>query len=441
MLYPLSPNFRHPSRFRAYSRFRLGFVGFGSAPLLLFLFFSLTCGSQDHVFRERVMLLSTRRDIVRRSAIQNDFNHSLIFMVRQNNLGEMERALHDVSDVASPNYGKHWSGEQVVALTANPAASDAIATYLTAHGATIMSETLGREYITAVAPLYVWNAMLNTKFRVFHQKQRNGMLERLVRANEYSVPTELDAYVHHVLNVIEVPIKSLTPTIVRKSDAVLNGWVLPANIREFYNMHDVYGSDRSTQAIGAFNEDYYSPKSLAAFQKMTNQPDQPAILMGGYASENKDLDYAESNLDVQFIMGVSPRSPTTYWHSPGGIFTWLIDITNTVNPPLVLSVSYGADESTTSKTTHDSVTILAMKLGLRGVSIFAASGDDGASSFNANANANACGYDVVFPAANPYFTAVGATSVRFSHHPFFFCVCLLFYFFPPVFSLFCIYVS
>lgn len=433
MLYIHAHSFHHPSRFRAYSRFR---SGFGSTTLLLFLFFSLTCGSQsqDYVFRERVKLLSTRRDIVRKTAIRTDLNHSLIFMVRQNNLDEMERALHDVSDVASPNYGKHWSGEQVVALTANPLASDAIATYLGAHGATIESETLGREYITATAPLSVWNAMLNTKFRVFHQKQRNGMLEQLVRANEYSVPTELDAYVHHVLNVIEVPIKSLTPTIVRKSDAVLNGWVLPANIREFYNMHDVYGSDRSTQAIGAFNEDYYSPKSLAAFQKLTNQPDQPAILMGGFASENKDYDYAESNLDVQFIMGVSPRSPTTYWHSPGGIFTWLIDVTNTVNPPLVLSVSYGADESTTSKTTHDSVSILAMKLGLRGVTIFAASGDDGASSFSANANANACGYDVVFPAANPYFTAVGATSVRLS----FFCVCLFFYLFPLFFSLLCV---
>jgi hypothetical protein len=119
------------------------------------------------------------------------------------------------------------------------------------------------------------------------------MILKLVCAPEYFVPIALDPYVDHALNVIEIHIRSLTPSIVSKSDVVLNGWVLPANIRDCYHMNDVYGSDQSTQSIGAFNEVYYSPNSLLAFQKMTGQPNQPAILKGGSTSENPGLDYAE----------------------------------------------------------------------------------------------------------------------------------------------------
>ena len=382
-----------------------------------------------HVFKESIMRLSSRSDLIKKTPLPDHYVHDLIFIVQQMNLDELERVLHDVSEPASPNYGRHWSGEQVQALTYNPEARDAIVTYLHANGATVTSETLGGEFISAKATLSVWKKMLKTEFFMFHQRQRNGDIHQLARAHEYSVPKELDNHIHHVINVVELPlVVSSGPTIIhRPSDPIeenektsgfheekvkLNGWILPANLREYYHLEEVYGNELSTQSACGFNQDYYSPRSLAYFQKnMTNQPLQPALLKGGFVSEDPNLDYGEGNLDIQYIMGVSPRSPTTYWHSPFGIFTWLVSISETINPPLVLSVSYGADESTTSKGTHDAVNILAMKLGLRGVSIFAASGDDGAHSYKANDNPSGCGYDVIFPAGSPYFTAVGATAV------------------------------
>jgi tripeptidyl-peptidase-1 len=51
----------------------------------------------------------------------------------------------------------------------------------------------------------------------------------------------------------------------------------------------------------------------------------------------------------------------------------------------------------------------AMKLGLQGVTLVAASGDDGANSGYGNGY---CFYDPKFPASSPYVTAVGATQVR-----------------------------
>jgi subtilase family serine protease len=381
-----------------------------------------------HVFKESIMLLSSRTDLINKVPIPGSYVHDLIFTVQQKNLDELERALYDVSEPSSPNYGRHWSGEQIRALTENPKARNAIVSYLHANGANVISESLGGDFITANATLSVWSKMLNTEFFMFHQRQHNGDIHQYARAHEYSVPKELDDHIHHVLNVIELPVISVTaPTRLpenaaeernskfEESEVKLNGWLLPANLREFYNLENSYGSSQSTQSACGFNQDYFSPNSLSAFQTLTNQPQQPANLIGGFVSEQPGLDYAESNLDIEFIMGMSQRSPTTYWHSPYGIFTWLVEISNAVNPPLVLSISYGADESTTSKSTHDSCTTLAMKLGLRGVSIFAASGDDGAHSYKANGSPDKCGYDVLFPAGNPYFTAVGATAVSKLH--------------------------
>ena len=73
-------------------------------------------------------------------------------------------------------------------------------------------------------------------------------------------------------------------------------------------------------------------------------------------------------------------------------------------------MSYRSDKSTASQRTHSSFTILAMKLGLQEVIPLGASGDDGASSSTANQNFAACGYDVLFPVGDPYFTGVEATA-------------------------------
>lgn len=377
-----------------------------------------------HVFKESIKLLNSREDIIERIPLEDTYDHNLIFVVQQRNLDELERVLHDVSDPASPDYGHHWSGEQIRALTSNLEARDAIVTYLSANGATVTSETLGGDFITANATLSTWRRMLNTEFFTFHQRQRNGDIHQLVRAHEYSIPRELESHIHHILNVIELPVVSATgPTLLKRSpkriveseksggfeesDVDLSGLLLPANIREYYHLSDVYGNQQSTQAIIGFNREYFSPNSLAYFQQnMTSQPLQPAMTIGGYVSESPYVDCIESNLDVQYIMGISPRSPTTMFHA-AGIVAWLLDNSDNIIPPLVQSVSYGAYESLISTGFHASVTTLAMKLGVMGVTLFAATGDDGAVSMDIHP----CAYEPTFPAVNPYFTAVGATSV------------------------------
>jgi subtilase family serine protease len=121
---------------------------------------------------------------------------------------------------------------------------------------------------------------------------------------------------------------------------------------------------------------------------------------------------------------------------------WLIAVGNTPNAPYVHSVSYGDIETegyvcalrcaaavclSSLDSDHQcaamcGVVLLsspydvmmrfnneAMLLGLRGISVMVASGDDGVANFIARGNSSACGFNPSYPASAPYVTAVGAT--------------------------------
>merc|ERR1719231_262197 len=83
--------------------------------------------------------------------------------------------------------------------------------------------------------------------------------------------------------------------------------------------------------------------------------------------------------------------------------------------PKVASISYGYLEDQLKifyGSFLNSFNTEAMKLALRGVTILAASGDDGVANFQARDDPTLCGYNPSFPASNPYVTAVGGTQGR-----------------------------
>ena len=160
---------------------------------------------------------------------------------------------------------------------------------------------------------------------------------------------------------------------------------------------------------------YYSPKNLADFQRDHGFPVQPAVLeYGGHSNDTKcEVNYRDctgGNLDMQYIMTMSPLSPTTYWYTDNWFIEFLLKVSNFVNPPKVISFSYISDEflnPVLSKTFDDA----AIKLSIIGTTILAASGNDGANSFWAGSDTSICAYFSSFPATSQYVLAVGGTTV------------------------------
>lgn len=77
-----------------------------------------------------------------------------------------------------------------------------------------------------------------------------------------------------------------------------------------------------------------------------------------------------------------------------------------VSPPLVFSISYGEAEFYVSDSEVVAFSNMAVKLGARGVTLVASSGDDGAVDSIARLNSSYCFYAPDFPASSPFVVAV-----------------------------------
>jgi tripeptidyl-peptidase I len=381
-------------------------------------------GKHTHVFKESMPLLSSRNDLIKIGRSEHDYVHEVVFAVKSRNMEELTRILHDVSDPHSQNYGMHMKKEEIDNLISNPEACTQLTAYLHANGATSLSETPGGGYITAAAPITVWERIFKTEFFVFQQTHLNGETHEVVRAEHYSVPTDIHDYVDAVINTIEMPILAHKKPKKSMSDVTNSerrrlasqfspGFVDPNWLRYYYNMSDSHGSSLSTQAVYANGLDYFSPDDLADFQEIVvKQKLQPAISIGDHSSPDARVnDCGEGNLDLMYIMSLSPGSPTTYWYTESSIGEWLKTVASSPSVPLVLSISYGSFEPSTTIGELELFQNMAIQLGAMGVTILAGSGDSGAA-FLENAEWLACRYLPMFPASCPYVISVGATMVR-----------------------------
>ena len=387
-----------------------------------------------HVFKESVPRLLSRHDLEKISRMHHDHIHDVIFVIRPKNMDELTRVLHDISYPSSKNYGQHWTRDEVFNLTSNPEACDAIVTYLHSHGVSAVSESLNGEYITATAPIIVWEEIFNTEFFTFHQTHRNGRVEKLVRAEEYWIPKALESHIESVFNTIQMPyhlsgnlpnaqsISKLGTSHFHTSGLLYDGLITPLKIRHYYNMStSVEGSSASTQAVYAPNAQYYSPVDLKFFQVNLAPPNRTVTTTTVATYSNDTIcridlsSCATSNGALQYLMSTSSVSPTTYWYSDQSISDWLVTVSNSANPPLVLSISYVTYESYMSVSELNAFTIAAIKLSTMGVTIVVSSGDDGAVGEGVTYDGvGVCGYAPTFPASNPYVVSVGTTMVRSS---------------------------
>jgi len=406
----------------------------------------LSMTDSSHVFKENA-LLSMRRDVNRMHRAQPEVKHSVIFAVFQRNIPELERVLSDVSDPTSENYGKHWTRAEVGAFTSNPVATKAVLDYLSSMEVTIDHRTLYDEYITATGSVAVWESLFNTEFNVYTLKAHSGpdlaesdvdveSEHKFIRTESYSLPSELSEHVTAVFNTVQFPeLRSKRRSTVSDSKKALGddnyyyysgnatGVVTPQLLYEYYSISNPVGSAQVSQAVFETGDDAMNPDDLTVFQQAFNlKVEAISQDIGGHVSTlacNSQY-YSgcyESNLDVQYIMAISQSTPTTYYYydfiSWSDLITTVADI---ANPSNVYSISWGSYEITVASSYKDSFKTEAIKLGVMGTTLVAASGDDGVIA-QSNSGSYLCGYYALFPASCPYVTAVGGTVGPESNNP------------------------
>jgi tripeptidyl-peptidase I len=354
----------------------------------------------------------------------------------------LEAKLLDVSNPHSRNYGKYLTHEQIAQLSADPDSEKEITKFLESQGISVVKTSKNKGYITAEgncwiracclifltslflfspAPVSKWEEVLGTEFFLYMQTDLNA---NIVRAEDYSLPEFLAEHIESVFNVVQFPgrnslkTKHVTKTNKMAVKGVSDGTVDPALLNTVYDIRSNTGSANASQAVIETGGSILSTDDLTLFQTTYNLPEE-AALVGKNASDRVVTsctggNCARANLDVQYMMAVSQDTPTTfmYWNGTDFWLDWIESVADMANPPLVISIGYAENEHEISASMAEAFNNEAMKLSLAGVTLVAASGDDGVSGPDARNDARRCGFFPQFPATSPYVVSVGATMVR-----------------------------
>jgi tripeptidyl-peptidase-1 len=168
-----------------------------------------------------------------------------------------------------------------------------------------------------------------------------------------------------------------------------------------------------SQGVGEYQSSYFTQADVTTFSTKYNLK-HPVVSVNG--PNSKSSDDIEGTLDVEYITAISGAAHT-WWISnnkPGpdgealNFVNWAEQVLTIPSPPSVVSISWGVGESSYYKKEQLLVADNAAfrKLGLRGVTVFVASGDSGPG---ARRFLNCKVFDPSWPASSPYVTAVGAT--------------------------------
>ena len=341
---------------------------------------------------------------------------------------QLESAFWAVSDPDHDEYGRHWSQEAVRKLLAPSARhKSAVDRFLAQHDA-VNVEWEGElvEFVLAVSDA---ETAFGTKFQTFRHNQTGHVLHRSPRG--YSLPEPIANAISTIDGVLRLPhVRTATFVTSEHEDSTdatddpfptsascggkCTGRVTPAILTERYNLGPAPTastiSTKSSMAVAEFQDQGWDQadcdklSTACQTQNITVNHQLPAGQPSGGPS-------TEALLDIQYIKALGGAIPLTNIYSqPYSLLDWAKVLSGMSHPPLVNSVSYGNDESQQSGVAYmESCNTQFKALGLRGLSILFASGDDGVCG------RSGCGifttkFHPGFPAASPYITSVGGTN-------------------------------
>jgi subtilase family serine protease len=329
--------------------------------------------------------------------------HEVIIAIQQRNLPELKQMILDRATPGHPLYQQWLSFDDVGMHVQNIVAYKKVEYWLQDFNINITWVSTYYEYLKADAPISVWEKLLKAEFHHCEDHSRPSSSSALPlvfhRAPEYSIPIELTNTIQAVFNTAQVPPRyqhTHQPIFIRSEDVLKTLQLQPTGqplgdyqnitisfLNSLYGITTNSGSAAFQQSIFETNGEYFSQNDLRAFQSFYNLPLQPATSIGDHETDScTTTSCGEGNLDVQYINGLAQNTGTLFWWNGvdqgDSYVNWITSLAEMDNPPQSNSVSWTSFEQTVSPEVLTAWETEAMKVTGRGVTIVAASGDDGA---------------------------------------------------------------
>lgn len=353
-----------------------------------------------------------------------DSTMSMRFALKQSDIRGLQAKLDDIADHESPNYGKWLTQEEVEAFTTPDAGvADKVRQWLQVAGISpdAISQT-SPDWLSVEMPVNKVEQLLNTEYSLFKHDSTGHTMARTL---EYSIPQDLHALIDTIQPTISFVTsrKSHENTVLAKSAVGSRAAVArdcsrsatPDCIRQLYNV-DYKGQGKSFVAAACYNNDnaFHSdvPLFLQNYDPNTANTDYSDISLSD--NSNPEVHNSEPSLDIQMQLSLASPNPAALIHTSvtGNFYEEILSLTDflTTNndAPHVVSMSYGAEEPSTSNAYTERICNEFSKATARGITILVSSGDFGVGGNSANCRGQ---FIPTFPSGCPYVTSVGATTL------------------------------
>ena len=317
------------------------------------------------------------------SIVDREATFSFTISVRQQNLQPLKQQALAASSPGSGQYGKFMSEAAIRTLT-KPRDEDlrVVTQWLTANG---VAHHVENELIVVSTDVAHVELLLRTEIiEVSHA----DLGKKLIVRGEHELPGDVRPAIAAIFGLRGLPLPH-KPAI--ELGFLPNGTVekvTPSVIASTYSISGVSVQRGSgyAQAVAEFQQQYMDATDLATYFSKEVPSAQPG---DEKVSKYVGVPYhegagVEAELDVQFMMGVSPGVATEFWEWPGTDFcSDLLNFTDMLlrSQVSVMSISYGWQGNLSALHCGDAeVDIIDSnwaKLAAKGVSVMISSGDSG----------------------------------------------------------------
>lgn len=397
------------------------------------------CASQDisaparHVLYNRAVYPPTWQMAGR--ANRNQRVHFIV-AVKQQNLEALEEKFWAISDPKSKSWRNFMTVDEINGLVGAKAKDlKAVDAWLRAGLSKDAHVEASADAFEVRCSVQDVERLLETEIFIFSHENGHTILRSM---GAHSVPVSIKEAIDFIEGIADFPMhrsparkiaKPLANTPGSHEKAKQSGTtplVAPETLLEMYSVPKDYTLSKVTQGPAEFQDDTsYNKEDLKSFFKQTDLADETVTdIVGPYDGSQPDT---EATLDVQYITSIGQKQVNWYWTSENWMYQWSHTFFNNAKVPDAVSISWGwaEDQQCTagigqaecqtlgidSQTYVKRVNTEFQKIGLRGVSLFVASGDSGA-----NGRSDGMCTDKVlhasFPGSSPYVTAVGATQLE-----------------------------
>lgn len=264
-----------------------------------------------------------------------------------------------------------------------------------------------------------------------HSNKFGGRRRILRAAGSIAVPGDIEPLISFLsVNAHPLALRALAEASTESAVAhVVDGSNTLEIIRRTYDIPDdlVVTNASNTQCVPSFYDEAWNPTDLELFFTHSLPDDElPTVIAKGDRENDPERASTEASLDIQYITGTA-RNATTYMWTMNGSNPYsaedepFVEFAEAVlamdDPPLVISISYSDDEEhifNVADSYARTLDTLLVKMGLRGISVLVASGDDGVTGlrpqFEKVPREDMCQQSgPQWPSSSPYITTVGAT--------------------------------